>query len=192
MRCGRVRITLIILAAVLFSFFSPLSKELAYISSGIDADEASIATLPSSLRTVEDEAFSGTAIGTVLFPRDITHIGKRVLWNAARLSSVFIPESTEYIGADAFPDRVLIHGVESSYAQKWALTHGYDFVLDDCWSAPLLPAGVHFGPLLVLLFFIVPVDLRMKEALRKRTAFFLKSLRPQDRIELYPINYRFP
>ena len=106
---------------------------------------------------------------------------------------MFIPKSVLFIGDFAFPENtdLVIYGIRGSYAQKWAEDNYFVFKENDIWTAIQLKKTVSLK-LILLLWIICFVNeetlLRLSEYTRK----YIKSMRPQDRSELYPINYRFP
>lgn len=56
-------------------------------------------TLPSTLRTISDYAFTNcTAITSITIPEGVTYIGKRAFNNCSSLTSLTFPESVETIG----------------------------------------------------------------------------------------------
>lgn len=170
----------------------PLSSTIS--TEGTDAEADRLFTLPSSLLIIEDEAFEGVAAQTVVFPDGLQSIGKGAFANASSLKEVYIPDSTQYIGDSAFSvnSGLTIHGIDGSYAKDWANKHEIPFVIDDVWSV-FVPSGRFSNTLpnpvsrpvatiiLVILF-----------ELFRLNYYGVRSRRPQDRPELYPINYRFP
>lgn len=147
---------------------------------------------PNSLKSIENEAFMETAIEVAVFERQLAHIGSYAFWNAQTLKAVYIPPSTVSIGKMAFPMDVVIYGNESSFAQRWALDNNFIFILDDIWKIHSYNERWHVAQLIVLVFALASIDNNNLEYLRKRHIEFKKSMRPQDRIEMYPINYKFP
>jgi len=151
-----------------------------------------LAVFPSSLQVVDEEAFAGTAFETVVFGNSLRSLGDRSFENASRLTHLYIPVSTEHIGESVLPGTVLLHGVDGSYAQAWAKGNGISFVIDDVWNVSGAFFGLHIENLLSLLWVICPADDKLLLQLSEIIKRFVKSMRPQDRPELYPINYRFP
>ena len=86
--------------------------------------------LPSSLQTIEEEAFAGTAIENFEFPAALTDVGDRAFADISALESVTIPPTEELTISDtAFEGSdVLIRGEEGSYAQEWAERNGVPFL----------------------------------------------------------------
>jgi len=150
--------------------------------------------LPTSLVMIEDEAFVATAAQTVLLTDSLSEIGDRAFADSPSLKIVIIPGSVVYIGEHAFDgiSDLTIRGEKGSYAAKWAQEHNIAFV-------PSMTAA-HWIRTLVKLFggsffAFLPfccADPRVLLRLRRKAADVWRSMRPQDRPELYPIDYRFP
>lgn len=151
-----------------------------------------IATFPASLQILDDEAFSGTTIEVAIFGDALQSVGERAFHDVQSLTDVYLPESTESIGIHSFPVGVLIHGVEGSYAQTWAEENGFIFTTINIHNDAVEVKSIDFEGLLLLLCVAIPTDIQIMEKIRRYYLYFAKSLRPQDRPELYPINYRFP
>ena len=150
------------------------------------------AVFPSSLRDICDEAFSGTAIDSAYFGDKLVTIGEKAFMNVETLKDVYIPEETSYIGNKAFPRATFIHGAENSYAEKWALLNGYSFCTDYDWAVKAPSQKICMDLLLTLFLWPITSDDSFAVKLYRRIFDFVKSMRPQDRPELYPIDYRFP
>lgn len=150
------------------------------------------ASFPDSLCFIGDEAFSETSIEVALFNNALQSIGSEAFLNANRLTDAYIPAGTEQIGSNAFPDEVVIHGLEDSYAQTWALQNAHNFIEDDIWNCESGFTALRCSLILALLGTVLPADTCFLEQIRRQIKKYVKSMRPQDRPELYPINYRFP
>ena len=183
---------LLMLAVVFFTLSVPFGPKTC---KALEVSEKPTASFPASLRTLQEEAFFGTSIEVALFQEGFSYIGKNAFGNTTSLRDVYIPQSIEYISADAFSGSILIHTADKSYAQKWAEEHAVECVLDyegnpkDVWKR------IQVDQILVLLCIVACVDMlavRSSIRVRRRTEVFVKSMRPQDRPELYPIQYRFP
>ena len=127
--------------------------------------------LPASLARIEDEAFAG----------DVA------------LREIRIPDSVAYIADDAFEDcdYITILANADSYAAKWAEEHDAAFI-PTVEGASLLHSISKLlteGFALLLPFSVDPNLLRR---LRRKAENAVRSMRPQDRQELNPIDYRFP
>ena len=150
------------------------------------------ASFPDSLCYIGDEAFSETSIEVALFNNDLQSIGSEAFLNANQLTDVYIPAGTEQIGSNAFPEQVVIHGIEDSYAQTWALQNEHVFIEDDIWNCESVFPSLRGSLILALLGTVLPADTCFLEQIRTQIKKYIRSMRPQDRPELYPINYRFP
>ena len=146
---------------------------------------------PVSLSCVEEEAFADTAFQKVVLNEKLVYLGEKAFWNSQPLQSVYIPESTVYVGLNAFPSNTLIHSSIGSYAQQWAMVNGYRFQSNNeyiCCSKIMLSIL-----LLSLSFLVGPIAEEKSDEYRFRCVkAHLMDMRPQNRSELYPINYRFP
>ena len=61
--------------------------------------------LPTSLQTIEDEAFEGSiAFAEVVLPEGVKRIGSRAFAECGRLTLIYMPDSIESIAANAFAD----------------------------------------------------------------------------------------
>ena len=151
-------------------------------------------TFPSSLETIESEAFAGTEAQTATFQKRLQNIGKKAFHSAVNLKDVYLPDSVVIIADSAFPKNkgLTIHGVEGSFAQQWAEENGFEFVEDDIWADTQVSEVIHVETLLSLFWIVCSVDEKAIIKFFTRIKWFTKSMRPQDRPELYPINYRFP
>ena len=150
--------------------------------------------LPASLKSIEEDAFDGSVAKTVIFPDGFQSIGDNAFRNMSFLSDVYIPGTTLFIAQNAFPNNegFSIHGIEGSYAQRWAEKHDIPFVVDNVWNAisenrKTLYAKSFAETLFLFLFFP-----KSTVAALGLGPYEKRSRRPQDRPELYPINYRFP
>ena len=85
--------------------------------------------LPSSMDTIEEEAFEGGAFKYVVLPKGAITIGKRAFADCPNLKDIYIPEETTKIAADAFEgvNGLTIHGREGSYAEYYAQKNGFGF-----------------------------------------------------------------
>ena len=149
-----------------------------------------LAAFPKQLQYVGCEAFAGTAFETAVFDHALIYIGSNAFSDADLLSDVYIPERTEHIGEHAFLKTAVIHGVEGTYAHKWSEQNGNRFRADDIWTCKSAVKTPSIEPLLILLFFVCPAHVDRKAV--KKACIYFRSMRPQDRPELYEINYRFP
>ena len=159
-----------------------------------DSQSEDYSVFPSALQEIEDEAFENTALEVAVFPIGLRTIGYRSLSNVDSLSYLYIPNSVSCIDATAFEgdSRLVIRGIEGSYVQKWAQMYDIPFEIEDIWTEAQPSASINIESLLFLFSLILPDDLKLFEKEVGKTAQYLRSMRPQDRPELYPINYRFP
>ena len=156
------------------------------------APEETLAVFPSNLQFVCDDAFNGTDFSTVIFEENLLYIGDRAFKGAESLVSVYIPESVSSIGTDVFPAITVIYGVKESYAEVWAKENGYRFVEGNISRIRAQGPQAVIETLLILLCSTVPVDIEKRFRLWGRRTIYVRNMRPQERAELYPINYRFP
>ncbi len=149
---------------------------------------------PASLQSIDEEAFVGTAAETVIFPEGFSKIGDLAFAYARNLKNAYIPATTNNIGSDSFSHNanLTIHGVEKSIAYQWALENGFAFVNDDIWTKAQASEGFQIESLLALFFIICPVDEECLKRFLRDVYEYLRSMRPQDRPELNPIDYKFP
>lgn len=150
--------------------------------------------LPTSLKIISTEAFSDTAVETVILPDGLLFIGGHAFGDTSFLTDVFIPPTVQYISDSAFPSTMVlaVHGVEGSFAQEWAAMHEVSFVRDDIWRSAV-PDEDNTSTLNIRLAFVqnfILFGTIFKKVPRSKHQD--RSMRPQDRPELYPINYRFP
>jgi len=149
---------------------------------------------PASLVLIEDEAFESTAVQTLVLSEPLCQIGERAFADSPNLKTVTIPESVVYIGEHAFDgvSDLTICGEKGSYAAQWAEKHDVAFVPAEtaaCWVRMIVRL---FGGSFFVFLPLCCIDSGAMLRLRRKAADIRKSMRPQDRPELYPIDYRFP
>ena len=96
-------------------------------SNNIALATADTLTLPSSLRSIEEEAFQGdTTIDKVVVPEGLTSIGERAFADSS-LKEINLPNSLVDIADDALPDSgdVLVTANKGTHAYDWAVEKGY-------------------------------------------------------------------
>ena len=78
---------------------------------------------------IEDSAFEGTAISNVVLPEKVETIGDYAFAGIQTLRKISIPNSTTYIGKNAFKgsNNVTITGAPKGYARAWAHENGIPF-----------------------------------------------------------------
>lgn len=150
------------------------------------------ATFPMSLQRIDNDAFSGTSFQTLAFQKGLLYIGEHAFWNCDIQIVVYVPESVIYIGDNAFPENAVVHGLRDSYAEEWARNNKYQFIEESIWPIRRTPKRIHAEWLLIWSCLIVPNYGGNKRALLKWAYIFDKSMRPKDRSELPPIDYKFP
>ena len=161
-----------------------------------DEDSSSEITfiLPGFLEIIEDEAFEGIAAESIAFPDSLLYIGERAFANDLYLKTVTIPESVEYIGEHAFDGSrdLTVYGSANSYAADWAREHDIMFVAseNDLYYSKGLGKARTAELCILLSFICCDPDIILR--LRKWAKNAGRSMRPQDRPELNPIDYRFP
>lgn len=187
------KIALVIVLCLLFSTWSVSASVTADIHEFAQKSDA-VFKLPASLKIIGEEAFEGVSAITIVLPGSTESIGTRAFADNSALRAVYIPESVRYIGNQAFEksQNVVIRANEDSYAASWARLHDIVCVQEEnaeTWFTRLgkLMQGSFF--LTLSLTCVVPGDQYWQ---RRKKAVFEVSMRPQDRPELYPINYRFP
>lgn len=150
--------------------------------------------LPESLVTIENEAFEGIAAESIVSSNSLSYIGERAFANGQYLKAVSVPDSIKYIGDQAFAGNssLTIYGSANSYAADWAREHDIMFVSsanDVDYSEEFSKSRIT-GLCSVLSLTCCSPDIM--QHLRKRIKNAERSMRPQDRPELNPIDYRFP
>ena len=92
-------------------------------------------TLPSTLKTIKDEAFSECPFESVNIPNGVTSIGDRAFWGVYPLEEVTIPSSVTHIGEKAFGYDIndnqdkdfTIYGTKGTEAERYAKENGFTF-----------------------------------------------------------------
>jgi len=85
--------------------------------------------LPSSLTTIEAEAFRGGAFSYVVLPEGAESIGSRAFADCPKLAYIYIPASVTSIDENAFDgvEGLTIFGAPESAASEYAGQHGFTF-----------------------------------------------------------------
>ena len=159
-----------------------------------DSENASF-HLPASLTAIGEEAFYGTAAGTVIFQGNPEVIENKAFGHMPDLTEVYLPESIVYIAQDAFDKNSLLtlFGADGSYAADWARDNGFSFkaVVSQPFAnrlrigSTVLQAAVLFAAAVLGLFI-------HKERNEGRKPGEGRSFRPQEMAELHSIHYDFP
>ena len=178
---------IVIICFVIISFNSAWAEE-------TDDIQKTAFVLPAQLEKIEEEAFYGTAVKTVIFPTRLLRVEDGAFDNSLYLTDIFATTTIEYIGDNAFPHNLKykIHGDDGSYVENWARDHQVQFVQNinlmgrtdtekelSTFSSTISQYNHYRGS---------EKEIRLHE----RNNGEEKSMRPQDRPELYPIDYRFP
>lgn len=160
----------------------------------LDATNEHTFRLPASLEKIDVEAFTGTIAKTVIFQDGFQRIESNAFFEANYLTHVYLPGSVEFIADSAFSknEELTIHSLKGTYVQRWAEENNIDFVVDDIWTDIQITEGIHIESLFSLFWIVCPMDEKALTKFSERIKKFEKSMRPQDRPELYPIDYRFP
>lgn len=150
--------------------------------------------LPDALFVIGKEAFANTAVETIVFPDSLSIVGERAFAGTLNLKTATIPESVEYIGKHAFygSPKLVIRGAKGSYAEKWAQENNVAFIKVDgtqIWSK-ILKKLLGDDSFIIISFCCADPCLLLWRQRKKLERW--RSMRPQDRKELYPINYKFP
>lgn len=184
--------TTIVLLVVLASFvFSP--NNYAYADELYNRSISSF-VLPSSLEIIEEDAFMGTAVKTIFFQEGLLSIGDYAFADSRDLTEVYIPTTVEYLGKNAFSSnkRMTIHGIIGSIAERWAKEHQVPFAPSNIWNEVDDSRNIKNLVSISNERILKAIDNESNNHLRGRTEDEGKSMRPQERPELNPIDYRFP
>lgn len=84
-------------------------------------------TLPTTLKTIGDNAFDSIGLTELIIPEGVESIGEYAF--LGELKKVTIPSSVTYIGEEAFGSEsdLVIYGERGSYAEDWAFENGFVF-----------------------------------------------------------------
>ena len=155
----------------------------------------SIYVFPFKLQTIEEEAFSGVSAETLIFSEGLLRIEDNAFADDLCLKQVRLPSTIEYISESAFSSYadLTIHSVKNGYAEEWADNHGIPFVPEKIWESLLFSTMKMQNSQKV----VEGYKHRIGKAgiivlLNVRRYVNNRSMRPQDRAELNPIDYRFP
>ena len=126
---NRTLLAILLVITIMFAPLFPASAEESV------ADLDSVFVFPCSLQWIEDEAFEGTAVGTIVAQEGLLYIGENAFANNHCLTDVCIPQTTEYIADAAFSNDggYTLHGVAGSYAEDWAKENRIPFDPDKVW-----------------------------------------------------------
>ena len=184
---------LAIILAIVFSSTILFSTASLFQTRAVN-DKVSVFAFPASLEIIGDEAFEGTAAENVIFPYSLIRIGERVFAGNFALRTISIPESVEHIGDRAFEETsdLTIYGAQNSYAASWASMHGIAFVEENTTQIWMKKIEKLINVDFCIVLTSVCIYPKFALLRRRNKQNLWRSLRPQDRPELYPIEYRFP
>lgn len=173
------------------SAIAPLISESAFSA---EADDAPVFILPAALKEIGEGAFENTAAESVIIPEGTESIGDRAFADNEALRTVLIPESVAFIGEHSFDGSmsVTIQAEEGSYAVAWAQEHQVACIQAESAASGLSRLRKLLGEGFFLSFSLCGVCPALPDWQRGKSKRRDKSMRPQDRPELYPIQYRFP
>lgn len=88
-------------------------------------------SLPANLTVIEEEAFEGLNVGTVVLPEGTTTIGSRAFADCAELTIVHMPDSVESIADNAFAgcENLAFICASENVAAMYAAEHGIPYVI---------------------------------------------------------------
>lgn len=115
-------------AQIQASFCEGAQSRAAVIVEGAEALNA-----PAALRAIQSEAFLGTAARMIALSEGAESIDSRAFADSENLKLVFLPDSLQFIAANAFEnsDSAMIVCSEGSYAQAYAESAGIDFIVEE-------------------------------------------------------------
>ena len=84
-------------------------------------------TLPSTLKTIGNNAFDSIGLTEIIIPEGVESIGDYAF--LGEIKKVTIPSSVSYIGEEAFGSEsdLVVCGQRGTYAQEWAQENGFEF-----------------------------------------------------------------
>ena len=86
--------------------------------------------LPANTVSVEEYAFQGCAFTYVKLSDATETLGSGAFAGCPNLKHVYMPPNTVEIGSGVFPAGVTIHGQSGSYAEFYAESNGYGFIVE--------------------------------------------------------------
>lgn len=160
-------------------------------SNTIHVDGMTVFSLPKSIKEIGEDAFMNTAVETVIIPDSTERIEDRAFADIITLVNIIIPKTVKYIGDRALEGsiNVTIQTEENSYAAVWAQVHHVTCKYLENTFAKIVKQLMKTAIWVSCLSYVSP---NQQFGQRKGKEYWERSLRPQDRPELYPINYRFP
>ena len=87
-------------------------------------------TIPDSVTSIGDSAFSFCGLTEITIPDSVTSIGDNAFYNCSGLTEITIPDNVTSIGDYAFYDctNLTIYGYTGSYAETYAKENDIPFV----------------------------------------------------------------
>ncbi len=102
------------------------------VSVDLQEEENNVLFLPPDLTRIDAEAFMGGAFQKVVLPDGMKEIGERAFADCLTLKTMRIPASTTIIEPDVLsgiPEGFTILGERGSYAEDYAKSHGFAFLV---------------------------------------------------------------
>lgn len=102
--------------------------DIVVVSTFTDSPEL---VLPKGLQMIGDEAFMQSSFSSVRCSEGMTEIGASAFLGNENLKQIFIPDTVQRIGKNAFLgcNQLIIYGASQSYAQEYAQTNGIPFII---------------------------------------------------------------
>lgn len=180
-----------ILLAMLFAAFSPCGA-----ASASCADRAPQVgfTFPASLKIICDGAFEDTAAEFIILPEGVRYIGDTAFRNNLNLTDAYIPITVEYIGEFVFTDtlKLTIHGNENSYAHTWAKEHEIVFEKEIGLTPVIVGRRLAIARFALIVYYLQIISILITTHIGNYTTNRIRGMRPKERPELNPIDYKFP
>lgn len=186
-------ILFVIFQAIMLQFFLILPTS-SQSSRGKLVSQKGVAFFPSELTVIDEEAFEGTALQTLVFEANVLQIGERAFKGTNQMKEVFLPRTMEFIADSAFSLSTIetVYGLEGSYAESWARKLKLVFKRSDYWFTTPSIEQLCLNILLTFLSFICPPLKCEDQKIKRYLNTVIINMRPQVRPELIPIDYRFP
>lgn len=184
-------------AAVLLLAFFFLTLIPPGLASAQEDNTAPVAVyhLPAAIKVIEDEAFAKTGVKAVVFRAGIAHVGEKVFSGARFLTDIFFPASMKRLDDSFFPRNpgLTIHSLKNSNVADRVREQQIPFVQPNAEILTPISANAIYSESRIPNNWRIRLLASEKQVnLHERGADEGKSLRPQDRPELNPIDYRFP
>lgn len=182
----------VLLLAVIVLTFIPIGLT---SSQKENTEPAAVYHFPASLREIGDEAFSQTGVKAVILREGLAHVGEKVFAGSRFLTDIFIPASMGHLEDSSFPQDMglTIHRLKESYVADWVRERQIPFAQSNTEYSTLISRNTLYNEERAFVdrhARLIVSDNQIK--LHERDADEGKSMRPQERPELNPIDYRFP